>query len=279
MRGRTWLITGASKGLAREWAAAALERGDRVAGAARDVAPFTPLSERFGDRFLPVRLDVSDRAAAVAAVQRVHEHFGGLDVVVNSAGWVLTGMVEEVAERDIREEFDVNCFGALWVTQAALPFLRAAGGGNVVQVSSVGGVMASPGMGAYSASKWALEAWSEALAGEVARFGIRVTLVEPSGYATSSSTLWRTSAPLAGYDPLRAERATAAPVPFGDPAATRSAILAVVDADDPPLRIFLGGGPLERVTQVYAERLATWRAWDDVSVAAAGRPTAPPPAP
>jgi len=270
-RQRVWFVSGASRGLAREWVSAALERGDSVAGAARDDALFAELNEEYGERFLAVRLDVTDRKAVFDAVQRVHEHFGGLDVVVNSAGWVLTGMLEELTEQDVREEFDTNCFGALWVTQAALPFLRARGGGRIVQVSSVAGVLASPGMGGYSASKWALEAMSEALAGEVRDDGIRVTIVEPSGYATSSSTLWRDSARLSAYDGLRARRAATSGVgTLKDATATRAAILAIVDAEDPPLRLFLGSGQLERVEQVYAERLDTWRAWSAVSVEASG---------
>jgi NAD(P)-dependent dehydrogenase (short-subunit alcohol dehydrogenase family) len=270
-RRRIWFITGATKGLGREWVTAALERGDSVAGAGRHDELLSPLCEEFGDRLLPLRLDVADRSAVISAVNQAHDHFGGLDVVVNSAGWGLNGMLEEVSEQDIRDQFDTNCFGALWVTQAALPFLRTQGGGRIIQVSSIGGIVSFPALGAYCASKWALEALSEALAEEVRAFGVRVTIVEPTGYATSGYAAARTADPLPAYDEFRKERAAATQdLRFGDPAATRAALLMIVDSDDPPLRLFLGHGPLAMATAAYADRLENWRAWESVSVAASG---------
>jgi NAD(P)-dependent dehydrogenase (short-subunit alcohol dehydrogenase family) len=271
---RTWFVTGATKGLGREWVTAALERGDCVAGAGRHDELLAPLCEEFGDRFLPLRLDVSDRSAVLAAVKRAHDHFDGLNVVVNSAGWGLNGMIEEVGEQDVRDQFDINCFGALWVTQAALPYLRAQGGGRIIQVSSIGGIISIPALGAYCASKWALEALSEALAEEVRAFGVRVTIVEPTGYATSGYAAARTADPLPAYDAFRNERAAATQgLRYGDPAATRAAMLTIVDSDDPPLRLFLGDGPLTMATTAYADRLENWRDWESVSVAASGLET------
>src|SRR6202012_4388270 len=124
---KTWFITGASKGFGREWAEAALERGDSVAATARDTATLDPLVKEFGDRVLPLRLDVTDGEAGFATVAQAHEPFGRLDVIVNNAGYGQFGMVEELSEADLRDQLETNLFGALWVTQAALPFLRAQG--------------------------------------------------------------------------------------------------------------------------------------------------------
>ncbi len=181
---KTWFITGASRGFGREWAIAALERGDSVAATARDTATLDDLAEKYGDRFLPLQLDVTDRDADFAAVQQAHERFGRLDVVVNNAGYGHFGLVEELTEDEARAQLETNLFGALWVTQAALPILRAQGSGHILQVSSIGGISAFPLVGIYHASKWALEGISQALAQEVADFGIKVTLIEPGGFST-----------------------------------------------------------------------------------------------
>jgi NAD(P)-dependent dehydrogenase (short-subunit alcohol dehydrogenase family) len=271
---KVWFITGASRGFGREWAVAALERGDSVAATARDTATLQDLAERYGDRVLPIRLDVDDRAADVAAVQQAHERFGRLDVVVNNAGYGQFGMIEEISEQEARAQFETNLFGALWVTQAALPFLRAQGSGHIVQVSSIGGISAFPNIGIYNASKWALEAFSQALAQEVADFGIRVTIVEPGGYSTDwGGASARHAAPDPAYDEYRekaAEQRRQRVASPGDPVATREAILQVVDAENPPLRIFFGDGPLGIATRDYESRLATWREWEPVSKAAHG---------
>jgi NAD(P)-dependent dehydrogenase (short-subunit alcohol dehydrogenase family) len=274
MTEKVWFITGASRGFGREWTIAALERGDSVAATARDTATLDDLVERFGDRLLPVQLDVTDRDADFAAVEQAHDHFGRLDVVVNNAGYGHFGFVEELSEADARDQLETNLFGALWVTQAALPFLRAQGSGHILQVSSIGGISAFPLVGAYHASKWALEGLSQALAQEVAGFGIHVTLIEPGGFATDwAGPSSRRSAELPDYAELHArvdeERKQRIGTP-GDPTASAAAVLAVVDAEKPPLRIFLGAAPLTIATADYESRLATWREWQDVSVAAQG---------
>jgi NAD(P)-dependent dehydrogenase (short-subunit alcohol dehydrogenase family) len=274
MTQKTWFITGTSRGFGREWAVAAQERGDKVAATARNVDSLKDLSEKYGDAVLPLALDVTDRAADFAAVARAHEHFGRLDVVVNNAGYGHFGMVEELSEADARNQMETNLFGALWVTQAALPFLRAQGGGHILQVSSIGGISAFPMVGMYHASKWALEGLSQALAQEVADFGIKVTLIEPGGFSTDwSGSSAAHSEPLAVYDDFR-EKAqqwrasrTAAP---GDPAASAAAVLEVVDADEPPLRVFFGEAPLGIATADYESRLAEWREWQPLSIEAQG---------
>jgi NAD(P)-dependent dehydrogenase (short-subunit alcohol dehydrogenase family) len=274
---KVWFITGASRGFGREWSIAALERGDSVAATARDVSTLDDLGERFGDLIVPIELDVTDRSAAFAAVAQAHDHFGRLDVVVNNAGYGHFGMVEELSETDARDQIETNLFGALWVTQAALPFLREQQSGHIIQVSSIGGVTAFPTVGMYHASKWGLEGISQALAQEVADFGIKVTLVEPAGYATDwAGSSARHSTPLPAYDEARAKaqesraRRTASP---GDPTASRAAILKVVDADDPPLRVFFGDGVLAIARADYESRLATWQEWEPVSIEAHGLPS------
>ena len=267
---RTWFITGASKGFGREWTEAALERGDNVAGTSRGTGAFDDLVSKYGDTFLPIRLDVTDRDAAFAAVRQAIDHFGALDVVVNNAGYGLFGMVEEVSEEQAREQVEVNLFGSLWVTQAAIPLMRAQGSGHIIQVSSIAGVYSLPGLGVYHASKYGLEGYTASLALEVEDFGIKVTMVEPAGYATDWAGPSAVHAePLAAYDNFRASMARPAGR-RGNPHATRDAILAVVDAEQPPLRIFFGQGPLDVITHEYEARLDEWRRWDDVSRAAFG---------
>jgi NAD(P)-dependent dehydrogenase (short-subunit alcohol dehydrogenase family) len=272
MANKTWFITGTSRGFGYEWTKAALERGDRVAGTARDPSALDDLKTVHGDALLALTLDVTSREAAFAAVKRAHEHFGRLDIVVNNAGYGHFGMVEEISEQDARAQIETNLFGALWVTQAALPFLREQGSGHIVQVSSIGGISAFPTVGIYHASKWGLEGFSQALAQEVSEFGIHVTLVEPGGFSTDwSGPSAKRSEPIPAYDGLRERQQQwrASNVP-GDPAASAKAIMLVVDADPPPLRVFFGTAPLAIVENDYASRLAIWREWQPVSELAQG---------
>lgn len=272
---KVWFITGASKGFGHAWAEAALERGDRVVATARDATTLDDLRERFGDAVLPLRLDVNDRSAGFAAVAQGAAHFGRLDVVVNNAGYGQFGMIEEISEEEARAQMETNVFGALWISQAALPIMRAQGGGHLLQVSSIGGISAFRDIGIYNASKWALEGFSQALALEVDGFGVRVTLVEPGPYATEwSGPSAKHAVPLPAYDSVREEsdRARARRVGHGsgDPAATAAAVLELVDAPHPPLRAFLGDGPLAIARQDYESRLAEWTAWEPLAVRAHG---------
>ena len=272
MANKVWFITGTSRGFGRVWAEAALARGDRVAATARDVKTLAPLTERYGERVAPIALDVNDKAKVGAAINQARAAFGRLDVVVNNAGYGLFGAIEEISESEARAQIETNLFGALWVTQAALPIMRAQGSGHLIQVSSIGGVNAFPTIGLYHASKWGLEGFSQSLAAEVASFGIKVTLVEPGGYATDwGGPSAVHAAQMAAYDGARAAIAAVRSnnVP-GDPDATGAAILKVVDAKDPPLRIFFGSGGLPLTRAEYARRIQTWEKWHDVSVEAQG---------
>src|ERR1700683_4350460 len=241
MTSKVWFITGTSKGFGRVWAEAALARGDRVAATARDVKTLDPLVERYGDRIAALTLDVTDKAAVDAAITETRSRLGRLDVVINNAGYGLFGAIEEISEAEARAQLETNLFGALWVTQAVLPIMRAQGSGHIIQVSSIGGINAFPTVGLYHASKWALEGFSQSLAAEVAPFGIKVTLIEPGGFATDwGGASAQRARQLSAYDEARAGIAAvrSRSVP-GDPDATGPAILKVVDAQEPPLRIFL----------------------------------------
>jgi NAD(P)-dependent dehydrogenase (short-subunit alcohol dehydrogenase family) len=271
---KVWFITGTSKGFGRVWAEAALGRGDRVVATARNADTLTPLVEAYGDLVLPLALDVNDKAAIDAAVKQAHEHFGRLDVVVNNAGYGLFGAIEELTEQQARDQVETNLFGPLWVTKAVLPILREQQSGHIIQVSTIGGVNAFPILGLYHASKWGLEGFTQALAAEVAGFGIKVTLVEPAGYSTD----WRGASgvfadQMPEYDEVRDYRAKLFSGPLadpGDPEATGSAILELVDADEPPLRTFFGTGTLDMIRAEYEKRLAVWEEWDYLAVAAQG---------
>jgi NAD(P)-dependent dehydrogenase (short-subunit alcohol dehydrogenase family) len=271
---KTWFITGTSRGFGREWASAALQRGDRVAGTARDPSTLDQLVRDHGDAFLPLTLDVTDREAVFASVARAHEYFGQLDVVVNNAGYGQFGMVEELSEQEARDQIETNLFGALWVTQAALPFLREQGSGHFLQVSSIGGISAFPDVGMYHASKWALEGISQALAQEVKGFGIHVTLIEPGGFSTDwGGSSAKHAVALDAYSEMheasrrRRERGASS---AGDPAASAEAVMLIVDAEEPPLRAFFGSAPLGIAEQDYEGRLATWREWQPVAEIAQG---------
>jgi NAD(P)-dependent dehydrogenase (short-subunit alcohol dehydrogenase family) len=272
MASKVWFITGTSKGFGRVWAQAALMRGDRVAATARNPDALGPLVERFGDQIAPITLDVTDKAAVDSAVSEAHKRFGRLDVVINNAGYGLFGTIEEVSEAEARAQMETNLFGALWVTQAALPIMRAQRSGHIIQVSSIGGVNAFPTIGLYHASKWALEAFSQSLAAEVATFGIKVTIVEPGGYATDwggPSAKHATQMP--AYDQARGAIAKfRGSNILGDPEATGAAILKIVDATDPPLRIFFGSSGLPVTRAEYARRMQTWEKWNAISLEAQG---------
>lgn len=253
---RTWFITGASRGLGHAFTAAALERGDAVVATARDPQALADLDPGDG-RLLPLALDVTDGDAVRQVVQEADRHFDGLDVVVNNAAAAERGAVEELSEEAFRAAMDVNLFGPLAVVRAALPLMRARGRGHLVQISSLGGLIALPLAGAYVASKWALEGLSEALAQEVAGFGIRVTIVEPAAYATDQGGTAGSAQEIDDYSPLKdALAARPRHGEPGDPADAARALLRVVDAPEPPLRVVFGAGGAAAVRQVYERRLA-----------------------
>jgi NAD(P)-dependent dehydrogenase (short-subunit alcohol dehydrogenase family) len=253
----------------------ALERGDNVAAVARSRDRLEELSREYGAAVLPLVVDIRERQAVFAAVEQTQKHFGRIDVVINNAGYSHRGMVEEFTEAEVRSLFDTNFFGPLWVTQAVLPIMRGQGWGHILQVSSLGGLVGSSYLGVYASSKWALEGLSQSLAQEVRGFGLKVTIVEPAGYRTGRVADSRYADPHPAYEVQRqrqAEISALAESRAGDPEATRSAILELVDSKDPPLRLLLGKGIVGILADEYESRLAVWRSWEAVSEAAYGVP-------
>jgi len=273
MSDRVWFITGASRGFGRSFTQAALASGDRVAATARDTSALDDLVAEHGDAVLPITLDVTDHDAAFAAIRQAHDRLGRLDVVVNNAGYGLAGTVEEVTEEQARRQIEVNVFGALWVTQAALPILRAQSSGWIVQVSSIGGLAAFPLTGIYHASKWALEGFSESLREEVGPLGIKVLMVKPSGFRTdwAGSSMDRAD-PIDAYQGIQAiadrrasqqeENNGAQP---GNPELAARALLDTLDRDDPPFRLLLGNVAYDVAVDRYETRLAEFRAGEQVA--------------
>jgi NAD(P)-dependent dehydrogenase (short-subunit alcohol dehydrogenase family) len=275
MTKKIWFITGSSRGFGRIWTEAVLKRGDLVAASARKAADLANLKQRFGDAVLPLELDVTNADQTQRAVAEAHAHFGRLDVILNNAGYSLVGTIEEASETDVRAVFDANFFGMLRVIQAALPLLRKQGSGHILSVSSTLGIAAMPLIGFYCSTKWAIEGLHESLAQEVKDFGIKVTLIEPGAYATDfgSPQSLKIAPGIDAYADLRQRvfgRLTTAE--RGDPQATPEAILKIVDAENPPLRFIIGSTGLPMARAAYADRLATWEAWEAISNAAQGEP-------
>jgi len=272
---KVWFITGAARGFGRVWAEAALRRGDKVAATARDITSLEELAAGHGNAILVLPLDVADRGAVFEAVGNAHRHFGRLDVVVSNAGYGYFGAIEEIEPEQAKANFETNVFGTLWLMQATLPILRAQASGHIITVSSIGGVIGFPTGGTYTATKFAVEAISEGLAGEVAAFGIKVTILEPGHFTTGFGSSARSAPAIDIYNPIRqAIRASFKPEDFGDPEATSAALFQAVDADQPPLRLALGTGTIVKFKSVYEARLKNWGEWEAVTYAAQGRPDA-----
>ncbi|MBO9708793.1 MAG: SDR family NAD(P)-dependent oxidoreductase [Caulobacter sp.] len=266
-----WLITGSSRGLGRALAEAALDAGHRVVATARDPDALRDLVERHGPAVRLAELDVTDSDAAARAVALAVEAFGGLDVVVNNAGYGDIGSVEDTALEDFRRQIDANLFGAIIVTKAAIPLMRAQRSGRFIQVSSVGGRLGAPGRAAYSAAKWAIEGFSEVLAQEMNLVGVKVTIIEPGGLRTDfAGASTRLVAGRAEYDAVvgRAARMQAqydGRQP-GDPKKAAQVILQVAAMDEPPLRLPLGSDAIAAISAADRSRLAELERWGALSV-------------
>jgi len=271
---RSFLITGVSSGLGRELAKAALARGDRVAGTVRKTADAEAFAA-LGDGALPLGVDITDEVGLRAAVAEAEAAFGGLDVLVNNAGYGLIAAVEEASLAEARAQFEVNVFGALCAIQAVLPAMRARGAGHIVNITSVSGLAAWSGTGVYCASKFALEAIGEALAQEVGPLGIKVTNVAPGGMRTDYAGRSMTRA----ANLIEAYKSTAHEAPrllaghagqeSGDPAKAAAAILKIVDAGAPPLHLLLGADAIHYATRKIAQLTSEIGDWAAVSTSIA----------
>lgn len=266
------LITGASRGFGKIWAKALLERGDKVAATARNTKDLNDLVEAYGDAVFPVQLDVNDRDAVFTAINKVKQHFGRIDTLINNAGYGLFGAIEETTEQQARAQMETNFFGVLWVTQAIVPIMREQGVGHIIQVSSVLGLVSLPVLGLYNASKFAVNGLSETLATEVKSFGIKVSLIEPNGFSTdwSGASAFQTEANDI-YAPIKKAFADGAPAEsWGKPEATAKAVIALIDSENPPLHFLLGKVAYPMVQQAYAGRVADFEAWKEVAAEAHG---------
>ncbi|QGN34792.1 SDR family NAD(P)-dependent oxidoreductase [Microlunatus sp. Gsoil 973] len=271
---RTWLITGASSGLGLALAAAALQAGEQVVGTARRAERFDALRKEYGDRLLAIEHDVRDTATAADVVRRGLAAYGRIDVLVNNAGVGQVGAAEEVTDAELRDMLDQHLFGPAAYARAVLPQMRANRSGAIVQMSSQGGRLSFPGVGSYSAGKFALEGWSEALAGEVAPFGIRVLIVEPSRFRTefNAAGVLHAAHPDATYDPVigsvRTNLTEVDGAQEGDPVRAASVIRDVLQAPEAPLRLPLGAEAVRNLTRIYQRGLDDVRAWARVSESA-----------
>ena len=272
---KTWFITGASSGIGRQLALAALARGEKVAAAARNIAPLAELAQAFPDQVLPIALDVRIEQSVQDAVQQTVNRFGRIDVVANNAAYGLFGGVEEATDQQLRDLFDTNVFGALGVLRAVLPVLRRQGSGHILQGSSVYGLTSHAGVGALAATKHALEGLTDALREEVAPLGIHVTLIEPGMTATSFLANLQVAPPIAAYDPtVRQVQQAIGNLPadaFLDVKNLVQAILVAVDHPTPPARLVLGEAALQAVRSTLEGRLKDLAHWQSLTLTAQSR--------
>ncbi|GAB3962966.1 oxidoreductase [Plantactinospora veratri] len=268
---KTWLITGSSRGLGRALSQEVLDRGDNLLATARQPEQLDDFVSRYGDQVRPYALDVTDPAAARAAVRTAVETFGGLDVVANNAGYANSAPIEEMAEEDFRAQVETNLYGVVNVTRAALPVLRARRSGHFLQFSSIGGrVGGTPGLGAYQAAKFAVEGFSEVLYNEVKPFGIRVTIIEPGAFRTDwGGASMRMAEVGEDYQQtvgrLHALRRDMDGQQAGDPERAARVIADLVGLAVPPLRLLLGSDALRLAEESARFRSREATAWADVS--------------
>lgn len=264
---RVWFITGASSGLGYEFTKKVLESGDKVVGVARNIEKLNELKYQFEGMLLPLSLDVTDRSAVFTTVETAIKHFGRIDIVINNAGNMVLGMIEEFSEDEVRSQMETNFYGAIWICQAAMPYLRTQGSGHIIQISSIGGLITGPMSGIYSASKFALEGFSEALAQEAAHFGVKVSIVEPGGYWTNLYLKMSFTTQNKDYDSLREKLAqqNSTESVDSDPKLAAEAIMKLVNSENPPLRLILGSLVYDLAVENAEKRISTWKEWESVS--------------
>ena len=272
MSDKIWFITGCSTGLGRALAERVLERGERAVLTARDPAKLADLTAPYGDRALALGLDVTDTATIDRALSAAEEKFGRIDVLVNNAGYGYFSAIEAGEDAEIRRQFETNVFGLYALTQRVLPAMRARRSGHIINVSSVGGLVAFPATGYYHASKFAVEAFSESLSKEVAALGIKVTIVEPGAFRTdwAGRSMVVSKTTIDDYDDtvglrVRTAQGYSGTQP-GDPVRAADAMIKAVEADQPPLRLLLGSDAY-RLAQAKLDALQeNFEAWKDVSL-------------
>lgn len=269
----TWFITGSSRGFGRSLATAALAAGDSVVASARKPEQLADLVAEYGERILPVALDVTDAAAAEAALAAGLEKFGRIDVVVNNAGYANLSPVETTDDADFRRQFDTNFWGVYNVSRAALPLLKKQGAGIVIQFSSIGGrVGQNPGLGSYQAAKFAVDGFTRVLAAETAPFGIRYVVVEPGGFATdwagSSMRVEEVTDDYRQTVGALVDRVRSGGTAQGDPDRAAEILVRMVHAGNLPTHLVLGAGAVQMALEYSRSQIAEADAWQAVSASA-----------
>ncbi len=268
---KRWLITGSSRGIGRALSEAVLGAGHRLVATARQPSHLSDLVERFGDDVRPVEHDVTDPDAAGNAIRVATDNFGGLDVLVNCAGYGNVNSIEDTDLDEFRRQIETNLFGTIIVTKAVIPVMRQQGSGHIIQFSSVGGRIGAPGRAPYCAAKWGVEGFSEVLAQEMSLVGVKITIIEPGGFRTDfagSSTSLNAGRP--EYDAVvgaaaRMQRTYDGRQP-GDPVRAAQVILKVAAMEQPPLRLPLGNDAVQALEQADRTRLEELRRWRELSI-------------
>lgn len=271
MTRRTWLITGVTSGFGRHMTEQLLARGDRVAGTVRRMDAMNDLKAKYGDKLWLAHLDVTDTPAIHQAVNQAFAELGKIDVVVNNAGYGLFGAAEELTDEQILHHLNTNLIGSIQVVRAALPYLRAQGGGRIIQLSTYGGQATNPGASLYHASKWGIEGFIESTMKDIAPFNIGVTIVEPGGARTEFRYgSARIGTKIDAYDPSPASMTRrfiegSTHLPIGDPAKMAKIMIDSVDQNPAPERIVLGSDSYNAIHKALTERLATLEAQRDLA--------------
>jgi NAD(P)-dependent dehydrogenase (short-subunit alcohol dehydrogenase family) len=267
---KVWFITGSSRGLGRSLTTAVLAQGDKVAATARDPKQLDDLKTQYPDLILPIQLDVTDNAQIAKAVEQTIRTFGRIDVLVNNAGFGITGAAEAFTDEQVRSQLETNLYAPIAVTRAVLPIMRKQRSGRILQVSSVGGRVGNPGLSMYQAAKFGLGGFSEALAKEVAPLGIFVTSVEPGGFRTDWGGASMTFAPdVEGYEAsvgvIRSFLRTGNYFPMGDPDKAAKVMVRLADDPQPPVHLVLGSEAVALLQAADAARKAELEKWLPVS--------------
>jgi NAD(P)-dependent dehydrogenase (short-subunit alcohol dehydrogenase family) len=267
MKSRVWLITGASKGLGYAYTQKALECGDCVIALSRTISNLVNLEEKFKGQLFFIQTDVANKQDVFDSVKNGFEHFGKIDIVINNAGIMVMGMVEELSETDIMNTININFLGSLWVIQAVMPFLRKQKRGTLIQITSIGGLLSGATSGLYSASKFALEGLCESLAQEVANFGIKVIIVEPGGYWTNLYLDMKYSQPIDDYKKVREdlEKQFSEGSVDSAPETAAEALLKIIELENPPLRIILGSQILDAAINIFEQKIKTMKQYEHIS--------------
>ena len=268
---KTWMVTGASSGFGKTITAEALRRGDRVAATVRDTATLDALAQAHPQTLLPVLMEVTDPESVETVVSRTRDWAGGIDVLVNNAGYGLHGAIEEVSHEEMLHQYDVNVFGLMRVTRAVLPIMRARGHGHVVNISSIGGLLSNPGSGVYCSTKHAVEGLTEALRQELEPLGITALLVEPGPFRTDfgGRSIKISAQAIAGYEETAGARAASlrgnSGKQPGDPERAAGIICDLVEMDDPPFRLLLGNAAVDRAKQKLHAMVENIERWEKLS--------------